>query len=60
MAISAKQESLKTVQAANDKLTARVINAEGKVRFWRNTTIITVVVFVVVEGVRMAIEMIRL
>lgn len=59
MALNAKNESLKTVQQANDKLTARVINAEGKMRFWQNTAIISVVVFIVVEGVRIATEIIR-
>lgn len=40
MALSAKQESLKTVTQANDKLMVRTINAEAKTRFWKGSTIV--------------------
>lgn len=59
MALGAKQESLKTVQIANEKLTARAINAEAKVRFWKTLGVTTIIVFVIVEGVRIALEMVK-
>lgn len=40
MAMAAKQESLKTVQIANDKLVVRAINAEAKTRFWKGSTVV--------------------